>query len=367
MTNPRRAGRRVLTVTSLVVIAAGAVAATLAGAGPAAAARVTATCANNNGDAAVIQAAIDGSAAGDEIVIDGPCTIVSTVILRGNRAYRGDSPSTLLREGNGSNLAAVLASDSWINNDAFAGEPISLRGLTIDANAANNPTGGDAVVIRSWRSTVEGLNIRNARAHGLRVTNTSRNGTTLTNTMVNGSIRGLFVENSGQHGIYVQDTGNSVTDWNLTESWVAASGGDAIKLDNSAGWTVERNHVYGVGGSGINASRLFATSVSDNYVEDFVTNGIGVTVQGDAASTVVGNRVFQFSGAGTTYLAIKQVNYGTGHVAVTGNVVRGNGSGVGLSYQRGGNQLTVVSSGNAVSGVTSPLLFGTGVNVSAGL
>ncbi|GAB1823641.1 right-handed parallel beta-helix repeat-containing protein [Herbidospora sp. RD11066] len=360
--------KRVLAVVaSIGVVAAGAAIGSLALAGPAAAARVTTTCANTSGDSAIIQAAINGSAVGDEIVVDGPCSITTTITLLGGRAYRGDSAHTVLKQANGRNLAAVLASDSWVNNDAFTGEPITLRDLTIDANSAGNPTGGDAVVIRSWRTEISDLTIRNAKVNGLRVTNTSQNGTTLTNTQVNGTIRGLFVDDSGQHGIYVQDSGNSVTDWNLSDSWIASSGGDAIKLDNSAGWTVERNHVYGVGGTGVNANRLFASSISDNYVEDFGVNGIGVTVQGDAASTIVGNRVFQFSGAGTTYLTIKQVNYGTGNVAVTGNAVRGSGTGTGLSYQRGSNQLTVTSSGNSVTGVTTQRTVGAGVTLSSGL
>src|SRR5690606_17483577 len=135
--------------------------------------------------------------------------------------------------------------------------------------------------------------------------------------------------------------------------WVDETGGDAIKLENSAGWVIERNHVYEVGGAGINADRLYATTISDNYVEDFATYGIEVAVQGDAASTIAGNRVFQFSGSGTTYVAITGVNYDTGNVAVTGNVIRGNGSGTGLSYQRGGNQLTVTSTGNLVTDVTT--------------
>jgi hypothetical protein len=180
-------------------------------------------------------------------------------------------------------------------------------------------------------------------------------------------VRNVFIEGAGQNGIYVQDSGNSVTDWNLTDNWVAGSAGDAIKLDNAAGWTIERNHVYGVGGTGINASRVFATSLSDNYIEDFGSYGISATVQGDAASAIASNRIFQFTGSGTTYLAIKQVNYGTGQVAVTGNAIRGNGSGTGLSYQRGGNQLTVTSTGNSVTGVTTPRVVGGGVTVSSGL
>jgi hypothetical protein len=90
-------------------------------------------------------------------------------------------------------------------------------------------------------------------------------------------------------------------------------------------------------------------------------------VQGDAASTIVGNRVFQFSGSGSTYLAITQANYGTGQVAVTGNAIRGNGTGPGLSYQRGSNQLTVTSTGNSVTGVTTARSVGAGVTLKAGL
>ncbi|WP_430781590.1 right-handed parallel beta-helix repeat-containing protein [Actinoplanes sp. G11-F43] len=339
----------------------------LAGGAPATAARVTATCANAGTDAATIQSAINGSATGDEIVIDGPCQITQTITLVGNRSYRGDSAGTTLTQTSGSNLAAVLASDSWVNNTPTTGEPITLRDLTVNANKAGNPTGGDAVVIRSWNTTIESLRLLNAPANGLRITNQTRNGTALTNTQVNGTVRNLFVTDSGASGVYVQDSGNAVTDWNLTDNWVASSGGSGIRMENAAGWNVERNHVYGVGGSGITADRLFATSVSDNYIEDFNTNGIRVTVQGDAASTVSANRIFRFSGTGTTYLAIQQVNYGSGFVAVTGNVIRGAGSGTGLSYQRGSNALTVTSTGNLVTGVTTPLTAGSGVTVTAGI
>jgi hypothetical protein len=150
---PHAAHRILTTAASLAVVAAAATVAVLAGAEPAAAARIPVACADNSSDAAAIQAAINSSAEGDEIVIDGPCTITSTVTLRGNRAYRGESASTVLRQADGRNLAAVLASDSWGNNDPFTGDPITLRDLTINANADNNPTGGDAVVIRSRTST----------------------------------------------------------------------------------------------------------------------------------------------------------------------------------------------------------------------
>ena len=86
--------------------------------------------------------------------------------------------------------------------------------------------------------------------------------------------------------------------------------------------------------------------------------GIDGTVQGDAASTIAGNRVFMFDSeaAGTKfdYIALTQVNYGSGYVSVTGNDIRGAGSAAdtGFYFNAGsGHTLTVTSSGNLVTSV----------------
>lgn len=337
----------------------------IGGSAPAEAAQVTATCNNSSTDAATIQAAINASAVGDEITIDGPCLINATIELLGDRTYQGQSRTgTVLTQASGANLPAILASDSWVTNSATTGIPIVLRNLTIDGNKAANPTAGDALVIRSWDTTIENIEVRNSNGDGIKVTNKSQNGTALTNTQVNGTIRNVFITDSGADGIRVEDSGNTVTDWNLLDNWISNSGGTAINMDNAAGWVVERNHVYGDGAAGISASRLFATSISDNYIEDFNTSGITATVQGGAASVIMGNRIFQFRGTGTTFLDVTQVNYGTGEIAVTGNVIRGAGTGTGLSYNRGSNQLTVTSTGNLVQNVATPRSVGTGVTLA---
>jgi hypothetical protein len=289
------------------------------------------------------------------------------VKLLGNRTYQGQNRTgTVLTQASGANLPAILASDSWVTNTAATGLPIVLRDLTIDGNKTANPTAGDALVIRSWDTTIENLEVLNSNGDGIKVTNKSQNGTALTNHQVNGTIRNVYISKSGADGIRVEDSGNSVTDWNLLDSWISSSGGSAINMDNAAGWVVERNHVYGNGAAGISASRLYASSISDNYIEDFNTSGITATVQGDASSTITGNRIFQFSGSGTTFLNITQVNYGTGELAVTGNVIRGAGTGTGLSYQRGSNQLTITSTGNLVQSVTTPRNVGAGVTLATG-
>jgi hypothetical protein len=371
-TSGSRARRLLAAGGLLAVITAAAAIAAIGSSHPASAAVVPASCANNaSTDTGMLRTAINGSHAGDEIVIQGTCLVNGTISLLGDRTYRGQSRSgTVVREANGANLPALLASDSWVSNDSTTGAPITVENLTMDGNSAGNPSAGDGLVIRSWHTTVQDVDVTSANRNGIVITDTSQNGTALTNTQVNGVVRNVFVTDSKTGaGIYVQDSGNSVTDWNLLDNWVASSGTYGIRSENAAGWTIERNHVYGVGGAaGISVDRLYATCLCDNYVEDFKTNGIEGTVQGDAASVISGNRVFEFSGAGAgAYIAVTGVNYGHGFVTVTGNAVNGDGTGTGLSYQAGSHALTVTSTGNAVTNVATQVSHGSGVAVSAGV
>ncbi|WP_433262132.1 right-handed parallel beta-helix repeat-containing protein [Actinosynnema sp. CS-041913] len=326
--------------------------------------RTNLLCANNTGDDERINAATAASSPGDEIVLRGTCLIDRTVRLAGDRTYRGLSRSgTVIRQAPGANLDAMLASDSYLDNVPWTGAPVTLRSLTLFADRANNPRARDGLVLRSWQAVVEDVVVRESNRHGIRVTNLSANRTALTTTQVNGRITGSHIAGSGGRGVHVEDTGNAVTDWQLLDNWVEDSGADGIGLDNAAGWLIRGNHVYGVGGVAVWAERLFGSSITDNYLEDFTTSGIRVSVQGEAASTVSGNRVFKANGGSGTFVETR-VNYGVGNLAVVGNTIRGNGSGVGLDFR--GPNLVVTSTGNLVTGVDTPRRVGPGVSLSAG-
>lgn len=329
--------------------------------------RVALVCSNDTGDDERINAAISGSAPGGEVVLTGTCLIDGTVRLVGDRTLKGSSRTgAVIRQAPGANLDAMLASDSYLDDVPWTGDPVTVRSLTLMAERSTNPSAGDALVLRSWQSVVEDVSVRDANRHGIRVTNLSAGGVALTNTQVNGRIVGSHIDNSGGRGVHVEDTGNSVTDWQLLDNWIGDSGTDGIGLDNAAGWLVRGNHVYGVGRVALWADRLFGSSITDNYLEDFGESGIRLSIQGEAASTVSGNRVFDFSGGTGTFLETR-VNYGTGNLAVIGNTLRGNGSGVGLDYQRGpGAGLAVTSTGNLVTGVTTPRRTSAGVTVTSG-
>jgi len=346
--------------------------------GKAHAAQVNVRCTSTTADAGTLNSAIGGSHAGDAILIHGTCLIDATIILLGDRSYLGDARTgTVIRQASSSNLPAMLASDAWVNNSTYTGAPVTVAHLTLDGNSSAN-TGTNALVIRSYLTVLEDLQIENAPQDGVLVTALSQNGTALTTSQVNGRISNIFVTHSGANGIQITDTVNSVTDWSLLDSWIAYSGKSAITMDNAAGWTLRGNHIYGVQQNALLANRCYATTIDGNYIEDFGDQagsatwyGIACTVQGGASSTIIGNKVFMFAKehAGSTHVFISapKVNYGTGELEVTGNTIRGaDGAGdIGLLFAlNGGAGLYLLTTGNSVEDVAIPRKIGPGITLA---
>ena len=348
------------------------------------AATVDVTCsANASTDASTLNNAISASGTGDAIHVHGTCIVNATIVLAGNRSYLGDSRSgTVIQQAPGTNLAAMVASDSWVNNATTTGSPIRIAHMTLDANKANNTTASThALVIRSWLSAIEDLVVENARGDGIRVSNPSANNTLLTNTQVNGRIVHCYVTGFNGIGIHVVDNGNSVTDWDLLENQVSGGGGQStIYLDDAAGWRISGNHVYAVQQHAIYASRCFGTSIESNYIENFggaggssnTYYGIACTLQGSVASVIAGNKIFMFNGepgAGSLiFIGVPTVNYGAGEVSVTGNAIYGQGgtAETGLSYKLGGGASLNVLSNNNVQNVGTARYVGSGVTMVTG-
>lgn len=354
---------------------------------PAQAAIVSATCNYTTNDDNTVQAAINGSTNKDIIQIHGKCLFNATVKLLDNRTYEGDGKgATEITMANGSNLKALMATSTWVDNSTSTNTAITVKHLSFNGNRANNtgtPAGSAIIQFRAWNSTLEDFDIWDSPRDAVRVSNISNNGTAITNTSVNSTIKDFFIDGSGETPINVVDTENSMTDWNVLNGWIAGSGNgyNAVNLENAAGWTIQNLHIYGVSATAINADRCFSTRILGNYIEDFGTqgtanayySGIYCHVQGDASSVIANNTVnlFQESlGTNTTYNFIDlEGNYGTPLLSVTGNAIRGHGTTkeFGLAYNKGGaTSMVVASTGNAISNVGTARIVGTGVTVSAG-
>ena len=184
-------------------------------------------CANNVADTAALRNTINGSASGDQINIHGVCLVNQTIVLKGARSYLGDirtdGAATQIRQANGANLPAVLASDSWDNNTTWGGEPIRSAHLQVDGNKANNSSGTVGIMVRSWLAVIEDVGVAKTSGDGIRITNLSKNNTALTSSMVNGRISNAFIEDVNGSGINVVDTGNSITDWDVIDTLIGTT------------------------------------------------------------------------------------------------------------------------------------------------
>lgn len=352
---------------------------------PLLAAVVDVTCKNATADTSALNTAISGSNVGDQIAIHGTCLINGIIVLDGDRSYVGDSRTgTVIQQAPGSNLPAMLASDSWMSGyqyPAYTGDPIRIAHLTLDGNSAAN-SGTTALVIRSWMTVVEDLYIENAPVDGIQVTSVSQGNVSLTNSEVNGRISNVFITGSGANGVHIVDPVNSVTDWDLLDSWIASSGQSAIMMDNAAGWKIRGNHVYGNPANGIFANRCWQTAIDGNLIEDFghlggagnTYYGIGCTVNGGPGSVISNNKVNQESPHGgdaptgtLVYIGVQNVNYGTGAVNVVDNIIIGasGANTTGISLNAGnGNSLQAMVNSNNIQSVATAEKVGNGVTLA---
>lgn len=129
--------------------------------------------------------------------------------------------------------------------------------------------------------------------------------------------------------------------------------------------------------------------------------GIRCDLQGDAATTITGNRIHKFlpppdgfaalkqafrerraplerkvaltgqlpPDVSFVYLALDNVNYGAGHAALSGNTILGHGTKqeTGIQLKKGdGESMSIASAGNLVDGAGIPISIGKGVKYSRG-
>jgi parallel beta-helix repeat protein len=368
-----RAVLAVLAVASVPVTAAcGSIGEAAASAAPYA---VSVTCRDAPSDAGLLQHAINTSRTGEVIDIGGgTCLLTRGITMPPDRALTGASTTgTVLRQ-DGS-LKYVLASSAYASDSTTTGGPLTIRNLTVSCDGSGRT---DGIIVMNWQADVENVDVTDCGGSGIVDSGAAGNGASIRNTSVNSRFDNNFISGSGQYGFDVADNGTAVTDGYLDDNQISSSALNAIQLSDASGWNISGNHLYGDAQDGIYASRLYGTTISGNYIEDFGARqdsgtwyGIAGTAQGSIGSTIDGNQVFNDGGetgdATHVYIAVTQVNYGTSYLSVTGNVIVGAGQrDVGFSFSGGANHLVVASAGNLVSNVGTVTQRSGSASVSAG-
>lgn len=332
-------------------------------------------CRNDTGDAARIQAAIDASAPGTVLQISGTCLLTKGIVLAGDRKYVGGPTTGTVLKQHGP-MSFVLASSAYVDSSATTGDPIQIRDLTVACDGSGST---DGIIIMNWQTEVRQVNVNGCGGSGIVDTAVAQNGKAITNTSVNSRFEDNFISGNAKYGIEVLDPGNAVTDGFATDNQIANTGADGMYLQNAEGWVISGNHLYGNGGNGIDAERLYAATISNNYVEDFGATalsgtryGITGSAQGGLGSVIAGNKVFNDTGeepgVSYVYIAITAANYGTGYLSVSGNVIATLVRADKAFYFNGApHVLAVTSAGNQVSGPGTPRTLGRAVTLSPGI
>ncbi|HXZ76144.1 MAG TPA: right-handed parallel beta-helix repeat-containing protein [Streptosporangiaceae bacterium] len=307
--------------------------------------------------------------------IGGTCLLTRGIVLAVGRKYVGGATTGTVLKQHGP-MSFVLASSAYVGNSTTTGDPIQIRDLTVACDGSGST---DGIIIMNWQTVVQQVDIHHCGGSGIVNTSVAQNGRAITNTSVNSRFEDNFITNSGNYGIEVVDPVNAVTDGFVTDNQIANSRKDGIYLQNSAGWVISGNHLYGDGEDGIHAERLHATTISDNYVEDFgaarrsgTWYGIAGSAQGGVGSAITANKVFNDTGeqpgARYVYIAVTMTNFGTGYLSVSGNVIATVVRADEAFYFNGApHALVVASAANQVSGPGTPRTLGRAVTLRPGI
>ena len=263
-------------------------------------------------DRAAIQSCIDASVPGSTILFPpGTYRVNNTIYLKGLRTYKGTAAGQtgycVIKLG--ANITApIVASEVYGTARTTCDDPLLIEDLCIDGNKAVQTTGtATGLLLINYWSTAQRLYIRNCSGPAIKLTDAKASGT-VTNSCSENKVLHCKLTDC-QYGI-LQESNNGISnqdgyaDDNLISNVVSG-----IVLGRGAGWSVRRNHTYGVSQYGINVSAAYATVVSDNYIEDFGSagasgyySGISLTQLNDRASTVSGNHVSVAAVAGAARL-----------------------------------------------------------------
>lgn len=224
-------------------------------------------------DTASINTAISTSPAGSVIWFPpGTYLVSSTVVLYPNRTYLGpggmEQRATIL--GTSAVTGAIVAAQGWTTNATVCDSAIKMSGLCIQGPGQSTGSAHGLAPLNSW-SSFDDLYLVNVAGDGIHLADTTVNGTNIITLAAPGSsFRRCRFDTIGGNGFYQNAVSNlAYLNGQLQDCSFGSIKGDGIQINDSVGWFVQRNHLYGIGGRAVFCDNAYATHVSDNYVEDF--------------------------------------------------------------------------------------------------
>ncbi len=221
--------------------------------------------------------------------------------LFGASADRG----TVLKVADGSNLDAVIASASWLDDEATSGRSITVQNVTVDGNKANQASGaGHGFVTMNYRSMFIGCHAYECGGDGFLHTDAGVSGSTISNTNVEVRFvqcKSTRCDGSGFHSESTSSASKTTDGW-IEGCSVSTPGEYFIHCEHAGGWKITNNQLFQVGGStvgkdGIRAENCFGTQIIGNNIDtwgglDDGTDYFGIHAIGiDGRDNVIANNL----------------------------------------------------------------------------
>lgn len=164
---------------------------------------------------------------------------------------------------------ALLVPYNWATNATNGETATSFRNVQVDCNLSQNPTSAaSAVIVDGYFGSITNCQF-NGAAHGLRMTDRNSLNGNMSPTGSNWRIQNNDLSGVLGSGLCSeQSVSGNFTDAFIIDNYITGAGVHGIYCDQSAGYFIERNHVYGVQyGNGMQAGKTFATHIVGNYIE----------------------------------------------------------------------------------------------------
>lgn len=225
-------------------------------------------------------------------------------------AYSVTALGTRLILPNASN-AYILASDGYVDNDAFSNYGFDLDGVTLEGNKANQSSAAPLLIIRASRTWLRrSVTIANSKGQGVLVTAKSANNTA-TNSMPEILIQAK-INGCDEEGIYgADDSGNHFADLYVIDAILGDNGGGSTKkhnvyIERGAGVIVTNSVFYGVGKGELYVALAGRTVITGNHFDETSAGQTSGTVNtlevvcggtGAHAHVTIANNIFHSSKA----------------------------------------------------------------------
>ena len=257
----------------------------------------------------------------DNVTVRGAARDKTIIRLAPNRPKRAECVD-----------GAVFRNENYNENKTPQGNhDITIRDLTIDADAPRNKWAGEGVLLANcYNYRLENLRIMNCRGYAGIYTNpchmAARKKIPYQNYIVNCIVEGNRPANDRGapygHGIYVTawDNDNVLIKGNITRNNHASG----IHLEDDVAYVfVENNESYNNGGNGIWLCEASRSTVKFNKVHDNKGYGIALSQgKGNEQNLISGNEVYRNGYAGI--VLNRQYDAGNSYAVVVGNRIWSN-------------------------------------------